>query len=171
MCVIIYKPVGVEIPSKALLNKAQYINPHGCGFCTPTQSYKGLSYNQFLKKLSKVDKSEPLLIHFRLATHGSIRKGNCHPFYDNQTDTQFMHNGILYGVRPNKDLTDSECAFRWFIQPLINKYGLFSNEVTNEVNKLIGLSKFALMQGDNVKLFGDFICSNDLYFSNQRFIH
>lgn len=171
MCVIIYKPAGVEIPSKALLDRAQSMNPHGCGFCSPTQSYKGLSYNQFLKKIKSVNKDEPLLIHFRLATHGSIKNSNCHPFYDNETGTQFMHNGILYGVRPSKDFTDSECAFRWIIQPLINKYGLFSDEVKKEIDSLIGSSKFALMQGYNIKLFGDFIYCNELYFSNQRFIY
>lgn len=154
---------------KGITRQSAKQNPHGCGFCTPSQSYKGLSYIQFLKNIEKVKQEEPLLIHFRLATHGSIKKANCHPFYDNDTDTQFMHNGILWGIKPNKDNTDSECAFRWLIQPMINKYGLFSNEVKAEVSHLIGSSKFAFMQGDTVRLFGNFTYSNDLYFSNMRF--
>ncbi len=171
MCVIIYKPEGVAIPSRALLDKAQSANPHGCGFCTPTKSYKGLSYNQFLKGLREVDPSEPLLIHFRLATHGSVKKSNCHPFYENQTDTQFMHNGILYAINPDRDKTDSECAFRGFINPIVECFGLHSVEVKDVVGRIIGASKFALMQGGEVLLFGEFILRGDLYLSNLRFIY
>ena len=170
MCVIIYKPAGVDIPSQALLSKAQRANPHGCGLCSPTAIYKGLSFNSFMKVLKKVPKEEPLLIHFRLATHGSIKLSNCHPFYDSETDTHFMHNGILYGIRPYQDKTDSECAFECFLQLTIKKYGLHSDELGMEVDNVIGYSKFAFMQGEEVRLFGDFIFRDSLYFSNLRFL-
>ncbi len=170
MCVIIYKPAGVDIPSQALLSKAQSVNPHGCGLCSPTVTYKGLSYNSFLKALKRVSKEEPLLIHFRLATHGSIKRSNCHPFYDSETNTHFVHNGVLYGINPYLDKTDSECAFECFLQPTIKKYGLQSEELGMEVDNIIGYSKFAFMQSGQVRLFGNFVFRNGLYFSNLRFL-
>ena len=170
MCVIIYKPAGVELPSKELLTRAQRINPHGCGLCSPTVTYKGLSFGSFLKNLNKVPKEEPLLIHFRFATQGSVRKGNCHPFYDEDTKTYFMHNGVLSGFLPHKDMTDSEQCFRWIFVPYLKKHGLESEKTKEEIKYQIGFSKFAFMQGDKVTLFGDFIYRDGLYFSNLRFI-
>lgn len=170
MCVILFKPAGVDIPSLALLSKAKSINPHGRGFCSLTVNYKGLSFNQFLKALKRVPKEEPLLIHFRYATHGSVKRSNCHPFYDSETNTYFMHNGMLYGIQSYQDKTDSEFAFEHFLQPVIKEYGLQSEELGMEVDNIIGYSKFAFMQGEEVRLFGDFILRDGLYFSNLRFL-
>lgn len=169
MCVIIYKPAGVDKPSLDILNKARIFNPHGCGLCTPDKLYKGLSYSEFLKTYNKVSPLEPLLIHFRYATTGSVKKTNCHPFYDDNLDIQFMHNGVL-NYWPSNDMTDSEFAFRHILLPNIYKYGLESKEVEIIINQVIRSSKFAFMQGDNVKLYGDWIESKGLYFSNQRFL-
>ena len=86
-------------------------NPHGCGIVTPSDHYKGMSIDMLLRHLKKRDISEPCLMHFRLATHGSIKRANCHPFLDEESGTWFMHNGIL-NVDPIGDMTDSETAFR-----------------------------------------------------------
>lgn len=168
MCVIIYKPKGALMPSKSLLDKAQRFNPHGCGFCTPTKTYRGLSYAEFTKKLKQVG-DEPVLIHFRFATHGSLKKTNCHPFYDKKTDTYFMHNGIL-PINSENDMTDSEIAFRQILQPTIKDYGLSSPELIEEVDEIIGFSKFAFMQNEEVNIYGDFRLYEGCYFSNLNFL-
>ncbi len=171
MCVIIYKPAGKELPNSDILDRAYQRNPHGCGLVSPSVFYKGLSYNSFKKNLKECKINEPLLIHFRFATHGSVKKANCHPFFDEETETYFMHNGIMYGIKPSKDKTDSECAFRWLLQPYIKKYGLFSKKVTETANQIRGYySKFAMMQGSNVELFGEYFQYQDCYFSNLRFL-
>ena len=171
MCVIIYKPAGKELPNSDILDRAYQRNPHGCGLVSPSVFYKGLSYNSFKKNLKECKINEPLLIHFRFATHGSVKKANCHPFFDEETETYFMHNGIMYGIKPSKDKTDSECAFRWLLQPYIKKYGLFSKKVTETANQIRGYySKFAMMQGSNVELFGEYFQYQVCYFSNLRFL-
>lgn len=171
MCVIIYKPVGKELPSLDILNRAHQINPHGCGLVSPSVFYKGLSYNSFKRYLKECCVDEPLLIHFRFATHGSIKKSNCHPFYDKETETYFMHNGIMGGIKPSKDKTDSECAFRWLLQPYVKRYGLDSKEVAETAEQIRGYcSKFAFMQGSDVRLFGEYFLYQDYYFSNLRFL-
>lgn len=165
MCVIIVKPGGAELPSKEELKRCHLFNPHGMGFASPSVQYKGMSFDTFYRKLCKVPKSEPCIIHFRLATHGSIRRANCHPF--NAGDVWFMHNGILR-LQPYKDMTDSETAFRFILMPKIQYYGLDSEEVRETVADIIGTSKFAFLQGSEVRTFGDFIKYGECLYSNLR---
>lgn len=171
MCVIIYKPAGKELPSLDLLNRAYQRNPHGCGLVSPSVFYKGLSYNSFKKHLKECHINEPLLIHFRFATHGSVKKSNCHPFYDKDTGAYFMHNGIIGAIHPAKDKTNSECAFRWLLQPYIKRYGLNSKELIETAEQVRGYySKFAFLQGSHIRLFGEYYLYQGCYFSNLRFL-
>lgn len=168
MCVIIIKPAGVKMPSKEIINAAYQANPHGCGFISPSVFYKGMSFDSFKRHLKHVPDNEPCILHFRLATHGSIKRANCHPFH--RDDVWFAHNGIL-SIRPQGDMTDSETAFQNVIYPAIVKYGYGSEQMDNAVNRVIGYSKFAFLKGDDVKLYGDFIKQDDgCYYSNLRFM-
>ena len=151
-----------------MLEIAQRFNPHGCGFCTPTKEYKGLTFRSFLKRIQEVG-DEPVLIHFRYATHGSVKRSNCHPFYDSVSDTHFMHNGVL-NIYPQEDITDSEYAFRNFFVPDLRKYGLHSNELKEDIYHNIGSSRFAFMQGEEVRLYGDFRKIDRCFYSNTRFL-
>ena len=172
MCVICYIPKNRELPDSETLRAMYLTNPDGMGFCTPTAHYKGLNYMAFRRALRKRRIEEPCIIHFRLATHGSVRRANCHPFHDSQTGVYFAHNGVL-GVSPKGDHTDSETAFRDCFLPVIGRFGLQSPYVDEMANILNGAngSKFAFMQGDKVRLFGNFIEHNGLYYSNLRFLY
>lgn len=167
MCVIIVKPAGVKMPSNDIINAAYSANPHGCGIISPSTFYKGLSYRQFKRHLKKVSEDEPCIIHFRLATHGSIKRTNCHPF--NRDNVWFAHNGTL-DIKPQGDMTDSETAFQNIIYPAIEEYGFGSDGMDYAVWSVIGYSKFAFMQGEDVKMYGDFIERDGCYFSNLRFM-
>lgn len=167
MCVIIVKPAGVKMPGIDTINAAYTANPDGCGIVSPSVFYKGLSYRSFKKHLKKVSDDEPCIIHFRLATHGSIRSANCHPF--RRGDVWFAHNGIL-DIRPHGDMTDSETAFQNIIYPAITRHGYGSNEMDLAVYAVIGYSKFAFLQDDNLRLYGDFIKRDGCYYSNLRFL-
>lgn len=168
MCVLIIKPSGVQTPSEDILNLAYKANPHGCGFATKNILFKTLCFSDFKRKLASVKIEDNCIIHFRLATHGSICKANCHPFI--KDNVIFAHNGIL-SIRPIGDKTDSETAFLQVIYPLIKKFGLESFEVDNMVSSIIGTSRFAIMQGDNIRLYGDFTQLKGCYYSNLRFLH
>lgn len=167
MCVIIVKPAGQAKPSRRILELAYRANPHGCGFASTNHKYKGLSFEKFLKEFDKVSADEACIIHFRYATHGSIKRSNCHPFRDH--DIFFAHNGIL-DIKPIGDTTDSETAFRTEIMPAIKRYGFHSNETKKVIEKIIGYSKFALLQGKSLKLFGHYEEVGGLYYSNLRFM-
>ena len=143
MCLIIYKPAGVESPGRALLERAHFFNHDGCGLCSPNAFYKGLSFEKLAATAAKVGLDEPCLYHFRWATHGSVKRANCHPFYDPATGTFFMHNGVL----DSPDFAKAVC-------------------------QVIGNSRFAFMQGRDVRLFGQWLESTDgLFFSNGRLFY
>lgn len=164
MCVLIYKPKGVEIPSKKILRACFEANPHGAGFATPTSIHHSMNFKTIYKGLKCVPKEEHCIIHFRLATHGSIRLRNCHPFKIDSIC--FAHNGVL-SIPVKNDMTDSETAFKW-LYPTIKKYGLESKELDNKVKQIIGYSKFAFLCGDKIKLYGDFRQIDGVYYSNLR---
>lgn len=165
MCVIIVKPKGIELPSKEELQSAWLCNPHGAGFATHTKHHKSLSFEAFYKQLRKVDVSEPCIIHFRLATHGSVKRANCHPF--NEGDVWFAHNGIL-DIQPDGDMTDSETAFRKFIYPSIEQYGIDGETTNNVIRCIIGSSRFAILRGEEIYTYGQYIVLDGRLYSNTR---
>lgn len=168
MCVIIIKAAGQQLPTDNELRQAHNRNPHGCGFVSKSHHYKGMNFETFLKHLHEVPTGEACIIHFRLATHGSKCKANCHPF--NRGKIWFAHNGIL-SIKPEGDMTDSETAFQNIIYPAIQKYGFKSSYVTRVVNRIIGYSKFAMMdEKGNVRTFGQFIGYNGRLYSNLNHI-
>lgn len=167
MCVIIIKPANAAMPTIEELQNAYSCNPDGCGFVSENHSYKGLNFETFLKELSKVGEDERCIIHFRLATHGSIKKSNCHPFYAG--GIYFAHNGTLR-VEPEGDKTDSETVFRNILLPIIESRGLESKELKCAVNAVIGSSKFALMHKGKIYTFGSFTKHDGRYYSNTRHI-
>lgn len=168
MCIIIYKPVGVSMPSDAMLVAAHRRNPDGCGLCSPSVNYKSLDFSAFLRRAHKVRAFEPCLIHFRWATTGSVKKANCHPFYDAESGTYFMHNGVL-NVHPDGDITDSEWVFRNEIASYCIG-GLGTEWMREAVKDTIGASRFAFMQDGQVMLFGPWYESRGLYFSNNQLL-
>lgn len=167
MCCIIYKPKGIQMPCLDTLAKIKKLNHNGYGFVSTNHFHKGLDYQTFLRHLSEVGDDEDCILHFRLATHGSICRANCHPFVEN--DVYFAHNGVL-NVYPVADMTDSEIAFRTMVYPAIKKYGYGTQEVYRLINSFIGYSKFALMYRGEVRLYGDYTKINGVYYSNLRWL-
>lgn len=156
------------MPPDEILQAAYNANPHGCGLVSPSTFYKGLSFCSFKEHLAHVCIDEPCIIHFRLATHGSIKRMNCHPFKCG--DIYFAHNGIL-NIKPSGDKTDSETALQRIIAPAIEAFGWNSPEANTIINRTCGHSKFAMMHNDEVLLFGQYIHAMDgSYYSNNRFM-
>lgn len=164
MCVIIVKKKGVDLPSKSELQKAYNRNPHGAGFATKDKVYKTLSFADFYENFIKnVTVNDDCIIHFRLATHGSINAKNAHPF-KGRTVT-FAHNGVL-PISSKNDKTDSEILFRSILEPAIELYGLRSHTFNDIVKSVIETSKFAFIDKQGIEMFGNFTELNGLYYSN-----
>jgi predicted glutamine amidotransferase len=170
MCLIIVKPAGVEMPEKNILQCAADLNPHGFGFCTAKRRYRSLIRTSFLNEVSKVTTCEAAIIHFRLATTGSIKRANCHPF--RYKDVYFAHNGVLH-VETQKDMTDSETFFRQNVMTVVNEYGygslglnLYMKNVAYQEN-----SRFAIMCKEDILMYGSFENHKGCYYSNTRLFY
>lgn len=169
MCVICYKPAGVPMPDRTEIQAMACANPHGFGFCTTSgKYYKTTSLKAFTRRLAEVRDGEGCLMHFRLATHGSVRRANCHPFKGG--GVFFAHNGILPYPSVN-DRTDSEYAFRRVFLPALQKYGIGSTELADVCNAVRGSSRLVFMQGHSVRLLGKFDRLNGCYYSNLRWLY
>lgn len=170
MCILIVKPAGANIPPLQLMSRYAKRNPHGFGYATADKVYKTLSFAKFINEIAREDERQPMLIHFRYATHGSTVQENCHPFKDEQTGVAFAHNGIL-PITPMGDMTDSETAFRGLFLPHIEKSGIHSKALADEVYNILGASKVAFInKRGQIKKFGNFIEIDGVYYSNLNYL-
>lgn len=174
MCVIMIKKAGEKLPSKDVLKAGFKANSDGCGFATSGgYVWKGLRFGDFYREFTAhVKEDESVMIHFRWATHGSVKKANCHPFTAEVGDNKvvFMHNGVL-SIPSANDMTDSEICFRGTIMPaLVNSNFKITGEVKRVINKVIGGSKFAILINGDMHLFGSWERYDGLICSNLRFL-
>ena len=174
MCVIIVKKKGIELPSKDFLRSAARENPDGCGFATSSGEYfRSVNFERFWSEFSKRAKVEDdIVIHFRWATHGSVKMRNCHPF-KGEVDGKalfFAHNGVL-PIESKNDMTDSEIYFRETALPYLTIEHGFT-DLTDEVfeEDCMG-SKFAFVSEEGLHLFGHWEQYKGLLLSNRRFLH
>lgn len=168
MCIIIVKPAGVKMPTKEILDNCKIRNKDGFGFAVPNEKpFKSMKYDDFLQAMKRVDEKQPCIIHFRFATHGSVKQKNCHPF--KAENIAFAHNGVLQ-VNNLNGMTDSETALKYILHPAIKMFGYGSQNFEQTVASIIGGSKFAfLSDAGEIKLYGHFILDNGLYFSNDNY--
>lgn len=170
MCIIIAKPAGAQMPPKAILRRCAMLNPDGFGFATKDRIFKTLDADEFFKELKGISKDETAILHFRYATHGSIKLSNCHPFRDEKTGISFAHNGIL-NIVPYEDMTDSETAFRGRLVPVIREHGFDSEAFNKATYSIIGASRFAFIDKDgDYRLFGTFTHYKGCWYSNRNFM-
>lgn len=174
MCVIIVKQKGVSLPSRSLLRKAAIANPDGCGFATSSGKYfRTLNFTEFYNALTRLARVEDdVVIHFRWATHGSVKAANCHPFKGKGADGEpiyFAHNGIL-PIASKNDMTDSEIAFRELILPALKVEGGFTDNMHEFLEEEAGGSRFAFVDKSGLHLVGDFVKYHGLLLSNTRFL-
>lgn len=184
MCILILKPKGVKLPDYTTLCKCARRNPHGFGFAVQgSKPFKTLDFQKFITALYEADEDKAMMIHFRFATHGSIKSSNCHPFRDETNGLIFAHNGVI-NIHTLPDKTDSETAFKLLFSPSSNTFGFGSNQFRQAVETIRGDSRFGFMNDDGeIIAFGRFYddewhatkarCfkpKNRLYFSNQGFI-
>ena len=170
MCVIILKPRGRNLPTRSELKAAYRRNPDGCGFVSEHEFFKSMSFDEFYDKLRTVKKDENCIIHFRWATQGSVCERNCHPFYDESTNTYFAHNGV-FNAKPKTDITDSEYVFKTKITGLIKKDGLGTPQFRADIAPIIGGSRIAFMDSGHIVAYGDFIPHGGCYYSNLHHVN
>lgn len=172
MCIICIKKQGVKKPTDEQINNMADNNPDGFGMMWSDGKklhwLKTMDVKDILKQNKKITDDMPAVYHFRIATHGSVQKNNCHPFIDKEMGLGFAHNGVL-SIKNEGDWTDSETAFRRIIIPNIKSYGI-GNELDKAVDSIIGSSKFVLLNADKTLVhWGVYKEFNGLLFSNETY--
>ena len=192
MCIIIYKPAGVEHPEKAILRICNENNPDYNGFMVATGSEviirKGFEGVRSLRKAirktekdSKIDMVKlPVVYHFRIATSGLIKPQNSHPFplsskvRDLQScniscESGVVHNGVLSGVGSEKHLSDTQL----FIRDFLSKFSfleLGEKRIKNLVNLALQGDRFLVLNKSGlVKTWGAWLEVGGLFYSNDGY--
>lgn len=118
MCIIITKIHSAKPLPEEVFENVWDNNPDGAGILyhngKEAKLIKGImNKKEFLEATKKVNKKGyAYIMHTRIATHGSVKPENTHPFVSKLVG--FAHNG-MFNVTPLPDKTDSESFFLWAI--------------------------------------------------------
>lgn len=182
MCVAIYKPASIPTPDLKTLKECWEANPDGAGFAMykngSIEIHKGfMKWKDFENAYKKYGLSTfygPLLLHFRIATHGKVIPGNAHPFPISNLKEELqsvnlvlkdsdclIHNGILPITPSDKTISDS--------MELCKRLSRFDSvtQVMGLLNEFLGSNKIAIMDRyGRVTIWGDWIDVGGVWFSN-----
>jgi predicted glutamine amidotransferase len=194
VCVICVKPVGVEMPSEDRMSDMFHANSDGAGFMFVRNDKvvirKGFMKMKHLRKgltQEEVTKDDLVVLHFRIATAGSVRPANTHPFPLSsnerelralrlETNVAMAHNGILqYEEDKKADLSDTMTFVRDILSDPAIKDSIFEKAVYDLLDMSIGSSKMVFIDKDrNYLLLGawsqDTTSKDGMFYSNLNFI-
>lgn len=188
MCIIVYKPQGVAIPST--LKNCWQNNPDGAGYCYPSgkknvpiRIKKGfMEWEAFESSIASVHNPEDvdMLFHFRIATHGGVNKAFCHPFPLSNSLTKLTsprintqmaicHNGIISEFG-NTKVSDTAEYIQKVLTPLFKATNMIQSDETDTIiENTISCSRFAIMTEDGVNLIGNWQEHDGCWYSNGNY--
>jgi len=130
MCVIVAKPMGVEVDLDTL-EACWDTNSDGAGIAYAMDGkvhlYKGIMKWRAFKNVfvhPEIWKDTAAIFHFRIRTHGATDEDNTHPFWVIPGKLAFAHNGIMSGMarKSRSDLSDTQCFNRYILQQLPHNF-------------------------------------------------
>lgn len=192
MCIIAIKPKGVQFPSEEILENMWYSNPHGAGMMWAEKGRVKISkgymdFESFIdgvddlkEKLDVVD--TPIVLHFRLATHGGIKPENCHPFPITgnigvlqklmcTTDVGVVHNGII-SITPRAGISDTMeyILTQISVMKSINRRFAENSGFLKLVENAIGTDKMCFLDcRGKISTVGNFVEDNGMLYSNTGY--
>lgn len=192
MCVIVYKPAGCPMPGTQTLKSCWTTNPDGAGMMLPAggavRIRKGFMEWDALEDALSQEAAKtnldalPVALHFRIATHGAVKPGCCHPFpvcgsasamreTEQVANVGFMHNGVLSGLPTTDAVSDSMSFAKRVLSPLNRMSGdLFGKDASRIIGASAQGSRFLLMDGSGeVRTFGRWVAEDGIMFSNDNF--
>lgn len=170
MCIIIDNTTGGTIPPEHLKNAAA-ANADGLGLAYVENGrvyvLKSTESADFPRLFEKYNRPGAVW-HFRIATHGSEKKSNCHPFCvlskdaGDPVDVVMFHNGILDITDEHRrgkadDRTDSEIFATEFLRPILraNWKLIYKRAFADMLSAVCGYSSklvFLLSDGGHVRI-------------------
>lgn len=200
MCVIAVKPKDIDMPSDERIADMWKTNKDGAGymyalddniyiekgFMTLDELKTALRMlNEKLNVRNLTFKDIPMVMHFRITTHGGTSRENTHPFplstnvehlraLDVVAKMGVAHNGVIYSMPVEKELSDTQIFIRDIAYPLSRLSKSFTTKYATLIKAVSSTSRFAFMNGSGIiTLIGDFKETTDsdgLYYSNLNFV-
>lgn len=155
MCIAIYHDQSCPLDPEAFENSWSN-NPDGGGFAYFDESNelvikksmnKGQMYDQYYKAIEEYGDKSPFLVHFRIATHGTVDLANAHPFRVN-ANTVLIHNGMIPTIMDKKQKRSDTRVFVEEYLPRLPKNWLDDKYLFDMVQEYIGASKLVIMTND-----------------------
>lgn len=192
MCIIAAKPAGVAMPSRDTIRTMWDGNRDGAGLMYldggKVTIEKGfMTYKSFAKKLDQLEKRldltrTPVVMHFRITTHGGTKPENCHPFpitdsigalkkLTSRTDVGVAHNGIIH-IIPRSGISDTMEYIASQLAPLKRALPRFyenKNAMLLVKNAIDSKMAFLTKEG-KIYTVGDFVTDNGVLYSNRSYI-
>lgn len=193
MCIIAAKPKGVDMPNYTQLWNMWNRNPDGAGLMYAVNGKvhieKGfMDRDRYMDRLDELEelydlKELPMVMHFRITTHGGTKPENCHPFPISDslgmlkklkltTRVGVAHNGII-PITPRKDISDTMEYVASQLAPLSRAVPEFYKDKNlMQMIKNATESKLAFLtnKGD-IYTVGKFIEHNGIMYSNTSYEH
>lgn len=193
MCVIAVKPKNVELPSDEYIQNMWDTNKDGAGFMYTKDNKVVISkgfmvFEDFKRALDtlkqEVDLVEtPLIMHFRITTHGGTSPENTHPFpisenkehlraLDLTCNLAMAHNGVISSVPREDDMSDTQIYVRDIVTPLakLESEMSFLEKYKTLISTTISTSRLAFLDNKgNISTFGNFTEENGVLYSNMLF--
>lgn len=194
MCIIAAKPAGIEMPKDKYIRNMFSNNPDGAGFMYALNGRvfieKGFMEEwRFMDRLYELEDKYglvnlPLVMHFRITTHGGTKPENCHPFpvtdsigmlqkLKATTDIGVAHNGIIDIRVKNKNISDTMEYIASQLSPLKRAVPSFykNKDLMQMVYNAID-SKMCIMNGKGEMFFvGDFREDEGIKYSNGSYLY
>lgn len=191
MCIIAAKARGVTMPDDQTIENMWYGNSDGAGFMYAENGKvyirKGfMEYSQFRKALDELAATHdmtqlPLVMHFRITTHGGTKPANCHPFpitdsigvlskLETKCRVGVAHNGVI-DITPRKGISDTMEYIASQLAPLSRAVPEFyKNKHLIEMIYNATSSRLAFLARDgSIYTVGDFIEDGGMLYSNTSY--
>jgi predicted glutamine amidotransferase len=155
MCIAIYHDQSCPL-SPEEFNTSWSNNPDGGGFAYFDEANeiaikksmdKGEMYDMYYKAIEEYGQTSPFLVHFRIATHGSVNLSNAHPFRVN-ANTVMIHNGMIPVIMDKKQKRSDTRVFVEEYLPRLPKNWYDDEYLVDMVQEYIGNSKLVFMTND-----------------------
>lgn len=197
MCIIVAKKSGISMPSKSIIENCFFNNPDGAGIMLAYKGkvfgFKGLmTESAFFSKLERLErrfgdlKKLPVVMHFRIGTHGTNIPENTHPFplsdsYVDLRDLEWVastgvaHNGIISSCSSHPDVRlENVSDTMVFIKNIAAPIGKYMS-VTKHPEVIAALhtaadSKLCFLDGrGNLQTAGNFNEKDGVLYSNYSY--
>lgn len=192
MCIIAAKPAGIAMPSRDTIRTMWDGNKDGAGLMYVADGrvhiFKGfMKYKAFAKKLDELEKKldltkTPVVMHFRITTHGGTKPENTHPFPITDsvgalkklvanTDVGVAHNGII-PIHPRAGISDTMEYIASQLAPLKRALPRFydnKHAMTLIENAIESKMAFLTKEG-KIYTVGHFIEDGGILYSNGSYI-